>query len=147
MQLICLDAMRCHPALLGRLHSSSRGTLSLFELVKVHNTCCAPRRKRLLRGSRLLKLSYFPDQAQRSPRMLYVVYGQLHCFRRDDILGASIIPVGWLGAMIAMEDRCNTICVHKYAPLLTTSSMSFGRFLLKQQSFQCSNLSIQDKCL
>ena len=53
----------------------------------------------------------------------HVVCRQLHCFRRHDVLGASMIPVGCLRATNAMKDHCNTICVLKSAPLLVTSKL------------------------
>ena len=56
-----------------------------------------------------------------------------------DILGAIVMAFGCLGAMIAMSDECNTICVHKSASLLVTSEASFIWLLLEQQCLQMIN--------
>ena len=40
-------------------------------------------------------------------------------------MGAIVLPVGCSGAMVAMEDRCNIICVLSSALLLAIFKVSF----------------------
>ena len=76
----------------------------------------------------------------------HVVCGQLHPFRRHDVLGASMIPVGCLRAMNAMKDHCNTICVLKSAPPLITSKCSLLGFHSNSNASGCSILCSKFPC-